>query len=91
MIDVRSETLIGVSEAAKMLAMCRATVMGYVTRGELDAVRAGRTWRTSVEAVERFLQPPEQPLHLPTPRQRNTAAEKEHEQAMKELRARGLM
>lgn len=70
MINLITEDRISIREAARLLAtddkpVCVATVMRWILRGtqvagepfrvRLEAVRSGRAWLTSREAVQRFI------------------------------------
>lgn len=58
MIDIATETIITLEDAAKRLVVSRFTVSRWVTNGsrgiKLEAIRVGGRWRTSVEALQRF-------------------------------------
>jgi len=58
MIDIATETIITLEDAAKRLLVSKTSVYGWVTRGfkgvRLEAFRVGGCWRTSVEALQRF-------------------------------------
>ncbi len=92
MIDVQTEQLINLAKAAEILAMSQQSVKGYMRRGELEGFKAGSQWRTSVEAIQRFLKPAERlRVEGPTEAKQRRADAKEHERAMAELRARGIV
>lgn len=60
-VDVRTETLISLREAARICAVEYATVYGWATRGvrgrKLEVAKIGpRHMRTSREAIERWIQ-----------------------------------
>ena len=61
MIDVRQTRLITLREAAEHLAVTYQTCLRYVRIGvagrRLEAVRIGRGYRTSLDAVQRFVNP----------------------------------
>ncbi len=48
-------TSIGVAEAARRLRLSRATLYRLIKSGRVGAVRDGRSYRISLEEVERFL------------------------------------
>ena len=60
MIDLDTEELIEPGEAAKRLRVCYNTVRKYVTRGQggilLDAIWVGDRYKTSNEAIQRFME-----------------------------------
>lgn len=62
-IDFRKETLISLAEAAKRLGVCRHTAwrwsrgLGVPSAGglRLETVKVGSLFKTSVEAIQRFI------------------------------------
>jgi excisionase family DNA binding protein len=54
MIDVGTEHLITLGMAAETLLVHPRTAYRWAVTGRLEAVRCGRQWRTSREAVARF-------------------------------------
>ena len=58
MIDLATETLLTLEDAAERLLVSNCPVTRWVTRGskgaKLEALRVGGLWRTSVEALQRF-------------------------------------
>jgi excisionase family DNA binding protein len=52
--------LLSVVQVAKLLGICTKTVYRHIGDGRLKAVRAGRLWRVSPEAVGEFLQHPDE-------------------------------
>jgi excisionase family DNA binding protein len=87
MIDIATETIITLEDAAKRLLVNPSTVLRWVTQGakglKLEAMRVGGRWRTSVEALQRFAdaqtprQEPYQTMQSPvrTPAERQRRAE----------------
>ncbi len=72
MIDIKTEKLISVAQAAAMLPPTRhakkthgSTIIRWIHRGvrgrRLDALRVGGCWYTSVEALARFAECPHAP------------------------------
>jgi excisionase family DNA binding protein len=59
MIDIATETIITLEEAAERLLVTKSSVYSLVTRGsrgiKLEAFRVGGRWRTSAEALQRFV------------------------------------
>jgi excisionase family DNA binding protein len=98
MIDLATETVITLEEAAKRLLVNPSTVLRWVTQGtkglKLEAFRVGGRWRTSMEALQRFAdaqtpsQEPTASLH-PSQPVRSVLTEKERQrraaQACREL------
>ncbi|MGO9599982.1 MAG: hypothetical protein ACLP7Q_18485 [Isosphaeraceae bacterium] len=63
MIDIATERLINLPEAAKILPSARAgrpvhpsTVWRLIVSGELEGLYSGNRWITSVEALQRHLE-----------------------------------
>ncbi len=58
MIDLARETLLTRPAAARLMGVSKDTIAGWITRGvrgiRLEAIRPGRWWKTSVEALQRF-------------------------------------
>ena len=57
MIDVRTDRLITVAEAAKLLRKSPGTIYRYIRREDLEAVRVGGELFTTEEACQRLLAP----------------------------------
>lgn len=64
---VLTEDVIDAGEAAKLLRVDAATVRRWMQAGRLEAVRAGAAWRTSRQAVGRFVAPPAVANTVPSP------------------------
>jgi excisionase family DNA binding protein len=58
MIDIATEKLLTLDQAAEMLQVTKATVTAWIKRGthgiRLEAIKFGAYWRTSEEAIQRF-------------------------------------
>jgi len=52
-------------EAADLLRLSPQTIVDYVRRGKLPAVKVGRSWLLRREDVERFLESPSPPEQAP--------------------------
>ena len=62
MIDIATEKLLSLPEAAKLIPSCRngrpthpATIWRLINRGQLEGVYLGTRWATSLEAIQRYL------------------------------------
>ena len=55
-IDVSREKLLGVKEVAEQLEVCQHTVRAWMHAGLLEAVRVGRRWKTTANALNAFVQ-----------------------------------
>lgn len=56
MIDVAQQNLIGVKQACSLLGVNRATLVKYIKAREIKVVRRGRSWFTTPEAINDYLQ-----------------------------------
>lgn len=91
MCDLRSERLVSVARAARVINPAEpphaATVYRWLSRGvagvRLEAIRIGSKWWTSEEAISRFLSRLNAPGMIPQPPSRGA------EQADVELAAKG--
>jgi excisionase family DNA binding protein len=83
-----AETVLTLPQAAAVLAVDAATVGRYVRAGRLEGVRVGGRWKTSREAVARFLAGT-QPRAKADPPAR-TPAGRRGEKALARLRAMGV-
>ncbi len=58
MIDLARETLLTRPAAARLMGVSKDTIRHWIINGvrgvRLEAIRPGRWWRTSVEALQRF-------------------------------------
>lgn len=53
--DDRRRYALNPAEAAQALGMCRASIYNMIARGELRAVKLGRSTRVPVAEIERLL------------------------------------
>lgn len=76
MIDIATETVMTLGDAAKKVLVDQTTVFRWVTKGtkgiKLEAFRVGTRWRTSLEAPQLFIDA-RTPSHesAPVPRTQN--------------------
>jgi excisionase family DNA binding protein len=90
MIDIATEKLVTIAQAAERLQVSRATVTTWIKRGtngvRLDAIRFGSNWRTSEEAIQRFgdCQTPSFEIHSHSTSMRRTAAERLSEEQIQD-------
>lgn len=63
MIDIATERLLNLNEAAKLLPSARkgrpvhpATIWRQIASGKLEGLHVGNRWITSVEAIQRYLE-----------------------------------
>ena len=89
MIDHKTETLIPLSEAARLAGVCRQQVYVWVHRPvqPLEAVRRRGRIYTSVEALQRFDEP--EPLEKAPALVCGKARQKAHDAAKARLQAAG--
>ncbi len=91
MIDVASETILTIGEAAEKLKVSKATVTNWIKVGgkglRLEAIKFGSHWRTSEEALQRFgdQQTPQHEQPFKPTRTTSKQAQRAHQQAMDEL------
>ena len=80
-IDITTEKLLTIAQAAERLQVSRATITTWIKRGtngvRLEAIKFGSNWRTSEEAIQRFgdCQTPSFEIHSHTTPLRRIAAE----------------
>ncbi|MEE8172695.1 MAG: DUF1580 domain-containing protein [Alphaproteobacteria bacterium] len=83
MIDIQTEQLLTLAEAAKRLPTRPhvSTIWRWAATGGLETVRLGGRVYTSIEAIERFAEHrggrPKPPEHEPTPRRQREIADAE--------------
>lgn len=56
-VEIAGTTLYTLQEISQQLQVSLATLRGYIEKGRLHAVRVGRSYRVSEEALRAFLQP----------------------------------
>jgi excisionase family DNA binding protein len=89
-IDVATEKLLTIVQAAERLQVSKATVTAWIKRGthgiRLDAIKFGIHWRTSEEAIQRFgdCQTPSFEVRSHSTPARSTAAELRLEEQIQE-------
>lgn len=101
MIDVIQERLIRLTDVARLVGPGRggrpchlSTVLRWILHGSLtpdgervrlEAIRVGGAWKTTVEAVHRFLAALTPSLQEPSPTRSRTARQRDNEEAKKKL------
>ena len=88
MIDLNSEKLLTLEQAAEKLLVSKASLYRWITQGyqgvKLEAIKLGVNWRTSEEALQRFGDrlTPNQELPDANPHRWRTSAKREKEQEL---------
>lgn len=86
MIDVATETMLTLTEAARQLGKSRETVRLWMKQQLLESVKLNGRWHTSAEALRRFAElPGEEELPVSPARLRE-----EDRRALETLRALGV-
>jgi len=92
MIELATETIMTLEEAAKRVLVNQATVFRWVTQGskgsKLEAFRVGTRWRTSMEALQRFsdaLTPANEPTSAPQSRLQTSRERQRYLERVSEL------
>lgn len=93
MIDVSTEKLLTLDQAAEILQVAKATVTAWINRGthgiRLEAMKFGAHWRTSEEAIQRFGDRQTPSFNVDSShvlhQRKLKSAERVHERAMKKL------
>jgi excisionase family DNA binding protein len=71
MIDLRHESLLTVSAAARILGKTPRTIRGWIRSGSLEGIRVAGRFYTSLEAIERASEPIESRRVQPSYRSRS--------------------